>query len=226
MDAAKHPIINKDSIKNIILNDLKSYFKTILVKHLDDRAFNENKIKNWADNILLDCKEYFIKKYPDYDLFLQCFICDRNVTYKGTNYSISVIETDGNDSTDFETDNLYSNIDFCFYRHYNLDYSLTDFEADIIKKGNDILFKYLEDRKFNYDKMVNYNKNINEEHNNYIFEKCNTLRSFTINRIFENPIKGKYNFYYLSHGKDIYRAIFQNYQNDSLVCSHDLFFFK
>ena len=226
MDAAKPPIINKDSIKNIILNDLKSYFKTILVKHLDDRAFNENKIKNWADNILLDCKEYFIKKYPDYDLFLLCFICDRNVFFYENNYCILVIETDGNDSVDFQTDNLYSSINFCYYRHYNLDYSLTDFEADIIKKGNETLFKYLEDRKFNYEKLCNYNKTINEEHNNYILEKSNKLRSFTINRIFQNPIKGKYKFYYLSHGKDIYRAIFQNYQNDSLICSHDLFFFK
>ena len=63
MEATKPIIDSQKSIKYNITNDLKEFFKTILVKHLDVRAYNETKIKNWTDNILLECKEYFIKKY-------------------------------------------------------------------------------------------------------------------------------------------------------------------
>ena len=63
MEATKPIIDSQKSIKYNITDDLKEFFKTILVKHLDDRAYNETKIKNWTDNILLECKEYFIKKY-------------------------------------------------------------------------------------------------------------------------------------------------------------------
>ena len=224
---APQPAMTLDkSIKDIIGDDLKQSFKSILLKYLDDRTYNEKKIRNWTSNILLDCKEYFIKKYNDYDLFLICFICERNVYYREGCRSISIIKTDGSDSADLQTEYLYCAINFFYYKHYNLDYSITDFEADIIKKGSDILFKHLENRKYNYDKLDNYNNNINTEHNDYILEKCNKLRCFTINRIFDNPIKGKFDFNYLSYGKDIYRTIFQSYQNDSLICNHDVFFFK
>ena len=175
---------------------------------------------------MVDSKEYFIKKYPDYDLFLLCLICDRNVYFKEDCYQISVLETDAGDFVDFQTEYLFCTLDFFYFRHYDLDYVLTDIESDIIKKGNEILLKYLEDRKYNADKISNYNNSINDEHNLYILEKCNKLRSYTFTKIFKNPIEGKYDYNYLIHGKDIYRAIFQSYQNNSLLCTHDIFFFK
>ena len=45
-------------------------------------------------------------------------------------------------------------------------------------------------------------------------------------RISDNPLDGKYDFNYSCYGKDIYRVIFLNYQNDFLICDYELFFFK
>ena len=222
MEAAKPVIVSETPIKD----NLKEYFKKILAKHLDDRAYNETKIKNWADNILSESKEYFIKQFPDYDLFLICFICERNVYFTENCKNISITATDASDFVNFQSDSIYCGLNFFYYKHYILNYNINDFECDIIRKGNETLLKHLEDRKYNVDKIGSYNENINKEHMDYIVGKCNKLRSYCINKIFQNPIKGKYYFNYLSHGKDIHRAIFQSYQNDELICTHDIFFFK
>ena len=109
---------------------------------------------------------------------------------------------------------------------YKLNYSLEEYENEIIQKGNDILIKYLEERKFNYDKCYNYNKDINNEHCNFIVEKENKCRCYILNEIYKNPIQNKYYFKYLIHGKEIYSKIIQTYSNDSLTCCHYVFFFK
>ena len=83
-----------------------------------------------AKNISL---KNIIKKYPDYDLFLYCFVYERNVYFKDYNYRISIQNVDNSDSIYFFTNNLFSNIRF-FYKHYTLDYALTKFEASIIKR--------------------------------------------------------------------------------------------
>ena len=116
-------------------------------------------------------------------------------------------------------------MNFFFFKHYNLDYSLEGSECDIIRKGNEILSKNLENRKYVLEKIKQYNSDINNEHINYILEKVNKLRCFTLNRIFQNPIK-RYYYNYLIHGKEIYSKIFQTYSNDSLTCYHEVFFFK
>ena len=46
------------SIKEEIKEDLLKAFKDILIKYLDDRTFNENKVKRWINNILEDAKNY------------------------------------------------------------------------------------------------------------------------------------------------------------------------
>ena len=92
---------------------------------------------------------------------------------------------------------------FFFYKNYNLTYSLDDYEDEIIQKGNEIIEKYLEGRKFNYEKLINYNNEIIEEHLNFINTKIKGLRCFCLNEIYENPIKNKYFFKYLSYGKNI-----------------------
>ena len=43
--------------------ELTQTYKNILRKHLDDRNYKEDKVKIWANNILLEAKEHFIKKY-------------------------------------------------------------------------------------------------------------------------------------------------------------------
>jgi len=57
-------------INQQINKDLQNEYKKILEKHLSGRTIKEDKINSWMDNILSDAKEYFIKNYPNYDLFL------------------------------------------------------------------------------------------------------------------------------------------------------------
>jgi len=218
---------NKETqINMIILDDIKNKFKDILIKHLDERKFKEEKVYSWMKNILIDAKEYFIKKYPDYDIFLYVYICPKNIYFRSNCTSISISNIDWCSSIGLNTDDLYCAFYFFYFKHYNLNYSLEECENEIIKKGNDILIKYLEERKYNYDKCLNFNKNINEEHINFIFEKENHCRCFILNEIYQNPIHNNYYFKYLIHGKDIYSKIMQTYSNDSLTCCHNLFFFK
>ena len=213
-------------IKEKINDDLKNVYKDILIKHLDERTLKEDKINYWMNNILTDAKQYFINKYPKYDLFLYIYICPRDVYFRSYNSSISLIDSDWNNSVDLQTPNLYSVLYFFYYLHFDLKYSLDEFENEIILKGNEILGKYLDERKYNHDKVTNYNKNINDEHLNFIVKKDNSLKCFCLNEIYQNPIKSKYYFKYLSYGKDIYSKLYQTYVNDSLTCCHILFFFK
>ena len=116
-------------------------------------------------------------------------------------------------------------MNFFFFEHYNLSYSIEENESEIIRFGQEILNKYLEDKKFETNKIMEYNSIINNEHANFILKKENNLRFFILNRIFKNPVK-RYYYKYLVHGKEIYSKIFQGYSNDSLTCGHEVFFFK
>ncbi len=114
MEPAK-PISLTNSIQNIIDDDLKTVYKDILIKHLDDRPFKEEKVKGWMNNILIESKEYFINKYPDYDLFLLNFIYPKYIYFKSNCSSISVPNSDHSNSVDFSTDNLYSVLYYFFF---------------------------------------------------------------------------------------------------------------
>ena len=214
------------SEKEEIFNDLNKTFKEILIKHLDERAIKEDKIHSWMNNILTEAKDYFINKYPDYDLFLYNYICPRSVYFTTDNNGISIIESDGITNVSIQTDNLYSILYFFFYKSVNLDYSLDNCENEIIQKGNELLSKYLDEREYHYNNVVYYNKIINDEHVKFIFKKGDDLRCFVLNEIYQNPIKGKFYFKYLSYGKEIYLRLFQTYTNDSLTSYHIVFFFK
>jgi hypothetical protein len=223
---APTPVNLTTSIKEEISNDLKKKYKEILIKHLDDRPFKEDKVKLWMNDILMDAKEYFIKKYPNYDLFLYNYICARNVYFRPNSTSISLVDSDCCDFSEFLTDTLYSILYYFYYKKTNLSYSIEEYEAEIIQKGNEILGKFLDERKYDYDKLPNYNKNINNEHIDFILTKEKYCRCFSINEIYQKPIKNKYFFKYISHGKSICSKIFQTYVNDSLISCHTLFFFK
>ena len=223
--------VNAENIitKDIILEDLKKAYKDILSKYLDEREYKENKIKSWIDNILSDAKDYFIKKYPNYDIFLHVFVKTRNINYRSNHNVIYSKKTDDYDSTSFITDHLYSIIYFFFFQKKDLTFTVKDYESEIMQKGNDIMIKYLEDRKYDEDKIKEYNININKEHIDFILEKKENkkfFRCYCLNEIFKVPIKGKYVYKSLCYGKNIYSKICQSYANDSLICFHHLFFFK
>ena len=214
------------SIKDQINNDMLKVYKEILIKHLDERVLKEDKVYSWMNNILREAKEYFIKKYPDYDLFLYNYICPKNVYFRSNGTSISFKNTDYCNSVDFNTDYLHSVLYFFYYKHINLNYTLDECENEIIQKGNEILGKYLDGKKFNYVKLPNYNNSTNEEHIDFKIKKKNSLICFFLTEIYKNPIQNKYFFKYLSYGKEIYMKIFQTYVNDSLMPCHNVFFFK
>ena len=109
-----NPINLTNSMKNKIDDDLKKVYKDILIKHLDDRPFKEEKVKGWMNNILIESKEYFINKYPDYDLFLLNFIYPKYIYFRSSCSSISVLDSDCPNSVDFSTDNLYSVLYYFF----------------------------------------------------------------------------------------------------------------
>ena len=219
------PICQNLPINKQITNDLKKEYKNILEKHLDGRIIKEDKINTWMNNILIEAKNYFTSKYPDYDLFLYITISPKNIYFWSKSYSISLPNIDWCDNAEFITNDLVSGLYFFFYKHYNLNYELEDFENEIIQSGNSILKKYLQDRKFG-DECDNYGDNINEDLCNYILSKNNQLRCYFFNIIFKCPINNKYFFRYLSHGKQIYSKIIQTYKNDSLECCQFIFFFK
>ena len=178
------------------------------------------------NNILIETKEYFNKKYPDYDLFLYIYVCQKNVYFSSKYTTISILNSDWISSINFQTYYLFSVLYYFFYKCVNLNYSLDEYENEIIQKGNELLSKYLDERKYNPDKIVNYSKNINDEHVDFILNKEKCLRCFLLNEIYVNPIKGKFYFKYLSYGKEIYMRLFQTYTNDSLTSYHIVFFFK
>ena len=222
------PINQELPIIQQITNDLKKEYKNILEKHLDGRIVTENKINSWMNNILIDAKNYFTSKYPDYDLFLYVLVCPRNVYFYSNSTSISVSNTDWSDSTAFITNDLFSAIYYFFYKRLELTYELEESENEIIQKGYEILKKYLKGRKYG-NKCDNYGKNINKDLCDYIFSKNvggHNLRCLCLNEISQCPIQNKYFFKYLSHGKQIHFEIFQAYDNDSLECCQHIFFFK
>ena len=226
MEAPKPALDSIPTQKNVMHDYLEENFKKILNKYLDDRTYNENKIKNWIKDILLDAKEFSKKAYPDYDIFIYCFIAQRNVDCNSVSNQILIIETDGGYLTDFKNDSIYCELRYFYFKHYQLDYSLDTFESDIILKANELMVKYLEDRKFNHDKNIGYINNIKNEYLDYIWSINNKLRCMAIIYIFKTPIKGKYYFDYLAYGKDIYKTLFHCYQNDSLLCLNETFFFR
>jgi len=219
------PIFQELPINQQITNELKNEYKNILEKHLDGRIVTENKINSWMNNILIDAKNYFTSKYPDYDLFLYVFVCPRNVYFYSNSNSLSLPNTDLSDFTEFITNDLYSSLNFFFYKHYDLNYELENCENEIIQNCNSILKKYLHSRKYG-NEFNNYTKNINIESSNYILSKNKQLRCYFFNIIFQCPINHGYSFKYLSHGKQIYSKIIQIYENDSLECHQHIFFFK
>ena len=100
--------ISQTPNKNQIEADLLENYKKILIKHLDDRIIKEDKIKYWMNNILIEAKEYFIKKYPNYDLFLFVYVCPRFSGFRADSSHISKKETDLSNIIEFKTDNLFS----------------------------------------------------------------------------------------------------------------------
>ena len=217
---------NQLSEKEKIKSDLTEKYKEILKIHLEGRTFKEEKVKSWLNNILIDAKDYFVKKYPNYDLFLFAHIISQNLFYLSNSDGILSNASDAHNFVYYSNEFFYCILRFVFYKHYDLNYSIENYEDEIIQKTNEILKKYLEDRKFIKENAEKNNLNINSEIANFIIDKEKYLRVFIINKIYKKPLLGKFCFKYLSHGKNIYSKIIQTYDNDDLQCINYVFFFR
>ena len=180
MEAAK--TTNKTP-REIMIDNLKINYEKILIKYLDGRSYNENKIKNWIDNILSHAKDFSIKNYPDYDIFLYCFIAQKNICFYSNDGNISITKTDWSGIAIFRSDNINCELRFFIYKHYTLDYSINSFESEIFTKGNELMIINLEDNKYNTEKNDSYIKKINNEHVDYIVSLNNKLRCYVVSYI-------------------------------------------
>ena len=224
---APTPIASDTTIRDEIAKDIELAFKNILAKNLDGiKYFDEDKAKIWSNNILNEAKRYFCENYPNYDLFLFNSIYPNNIYFRSKQYSISMVKTDWCNVLNYNSNSIYSGLYYFFYKHYNLVYNINDIEPDIIQKGNEILERNLEGKKYNYYKSLENCNNINKEYINYILSKEKKLRCYAICKIYEKPIKGKYVFKYISYGKEICSKLLNTYINNELICRHFLFFFK
>ena len=131
MEAPVPDINNKINI----INDLKEQYSNILTKYLVDRVYNENSVKKWTNDILLEAKEYFIQKYSDYNLYLYCLISEAKTPFS---QDYSCIFNGSNDImswVDFKNDSITCVLSIMIFKINNLDDSINDFESNIIKKG-------------------------------------------------------------------------------------------
>jgi len=62
MEAGEPAMTIKDISKDKMIDDLKKNYQQTLIKHLDDRTYNEDNIKTWINYILSDAKKIFNKK--------------------------------------------------------------------------------------------------------------------------------------------------------------------
>ena len=111
---APDPIGSGQTKKEEMINDLKNSFKNILEKYLDDREIKDEKMNNWMNNILIDAKEYFIKKYPNFNIFIQVYVKPRNIFFNSNTNVLYSKNSDDYDYTSIKTDYLYSIIYFFF----------------------------------------------------------------------------------------------------------------
>ena len=167
MEAPVPDINNKINI----INDLKEQYSKILTKYLVDRVYNENSVKKWTNDILLEAKEYFIEKYSDYNLYLYCLISEAKTPFS---QDYSCIFNGSNDImswVDFKNDSITCVLSIMIFKINNLDDPTNDFESNIIKKGNEIIIKYMENRKFSPTHNITLINNITKEHNDLLLKK-------------------------------------------------------
>ena len=163
---------NSDKIiKDKMEDDLKKVYKELLKKYLEDKLLEKDSVNSSIDNILIEAKEYFIKKYPDYDLFLYIFIYPRKTDFRVNSRCISLVNSDSSKYIDFQNKHLHSVFFFFFYKHTNLNYNLDEFENEIIQKGNEILKKYLDIKNYDRNFLEHYNTIVNSENITFILTK-------------------------------------------------------
>ena len=137
-----------------------------------------------------------------------------------------VDKTDEESFAEYAADTFYCILRFFFFKHFDLNYNIEQSEDEVVRKGDEIIRKFLEGREYTPENANKYNRDITYEYANFIAKKIKNPRMLTINKIYKKPIDGKYFYKYLCHGKNIYSKIIQTYESEYLQCVLFAFFFK
>ena len=207
--------------KSEIEKEMKEICNNILIKHLDGRPYEKDKLPKWTELILNDVSIELKKKYPDYGYGIIFYISDKT-NYVSSSKSVLYPKTDLNFLQVFNTKDFYSEIRVFANKKYT---PRKDFLKNIspteILKINNILRDILECRSYKSDKCNNYMENIVNDINSVLIERTNRPCSFHVCFINKLPIKNIY-FNYIFNDLD-YMPLFFTYANDSLSCIVYLF---
>ena len=204
-----------------IENEMKEIAKNMLVKHLDGRKYEKEKIPKWSELILHDTSLELRKKYPEYAYGIIFYISDKT-NYVSSAKSILYPRTDLNFLQIFNTPDFYSELRVFANRKNNprQDFSSNITPTDIMKINNK-LKEILENKTYKSELCNNYIENIVNDVNNILIERSNRPCSFHVCYINKFPIKDIY-YDYLFCNVD-YMPFYFSYGNDSLSCILYLF---
>ena len=214
--------IDKSEIdKSEIEKEMKEICNNILIKHLDDRPYEKDKLPKWSELILNDASRELKKKFPEYGYGIIFYISDKT-NYVSSSKSVLYPKTDFNFLQVFNTKDFYSEIRVFANKKYTprKDFMKNISPSEIIKINN-ILRNILECRSYKSDKCSNYMENIVNDINSVLIERNNRPCSFHVCFINKLPVKNIY-FNYIFNDLD-YMPFFFTYANDSLSCIVYLF---
>ena len=207
--------------KTEVEKDMKEICNNILIKHLDGRPYEKDKLPKWSELILSDTANELKKKYSEYGYGIIFYISDKT-NYVSSSKSVLYPKTDLNFLQVYNSKDFYSEIRVFANKKYN---PRKDFMKNIsptdVMKINDTLKNILECRSYKSDKCNNYIENIVNDVNNILIERKNRPCSFHVCFINKLPIKNIY-FNYIFNDLD-YMPLFFTYANDSLSCIVYLF---
>ena len=213
---------NLNSNDDLFTKELKSIAKNNLVKHLEGRTLNMDKIKSWGEMILNDLGNDLKIKYPDYCFGLFFSISDRTNYYSSNSHSIMYTGTDKNIFEIYNTNDFNSEIRiFASKKYYPKPNFKENMPYNYLVRINKRFHDSLEGRTYIGDKIPNYCTNIVNDINNILLERENRPCSFHICFINRLPMK---NIHIDIKFIDVdYMPFFFSYSNDSLSSNLYLF---
>ena len=202
--------------KGVIEKEIKEISENILIKYLDGRKYEKEKIPKWTELILHDLSKELKKKYPEYAYGIFFYISEKT-SYVSSSKSVLYPKTDLNILQIFNTTDFYSELRVFANKKYT---PRKDFNENItptdVMKINTKLKDILENKTYKSDMCSNYIENIVNEVNNILIERTNRPCSFHVCFINKLPIKDiyfNYIFYNIEH-----MPLYFSYSNDSLSC--------
>ena len=208
---------NKEEIEK----EMKEICKSMLIKYLDGRKYEKDKLPKWTELILNDTSIELKKKHPEYGYGIIFYISDKT-NYVSSSKSVLYPKTDLNFLQVFNTSDFYSELRVFANKKYG---SKKDFGDNIapceIMKINNTLKQILENKNYKSDQCNNYIESIVNEINGILIERNNRPCSFHVCYINKLPLKDiYYNFTFVNLE---YMPFYFSYSNDSLSCLLYLF---